>query len=130
MDYIAEIVEKNRRSRSKEVQSAEKIIDTEIKSVDIIMKRMKIEPAIVSVFRSVDLIRERELKKAFLKLGNRVGADESRVIEQMSYAIAEGILSTPMNNLRKEIETDEEQAEALMKLVAKLFRYEDKQDRQ
>jgi glutamyl-tRNA reductase len=47
------------------------------------------------------------------------------VIEQFSYAIVEGVLSTPMNNLRKEIESG--QSEELMKIIAKLFKYEEKQ---
>jgi hypothetical protein len=37
----------------------------------------------------------------------------------------EGILSTPMNNLRKETELCNE-SEELMRVVAKLFKYEDK----
>jgi glutamyl-tRNA reductase len=42
MDQIAEIVEKNIRSRKNEIQSAEKIIDIEMKSVDSILKRKKV----------------------------------------------------------------------------------------
>jgi glutamyl-tRNA reductase len=61
MDQIAELVEKNMRSRMKEVHSADKIIDGEMKSVDSMMKRLKAEPVVVSVFKSVDTIREREL---------------------------------------------------------------------
>lgn len=65
MDQIAELVEKNMRSRMKEVVSAEKIIDYEMKSVDNMIKRLKAEPVVVSVFKSVDQIRERELKRHF-----------------------------------------------------------------
>jgi len=128
MDQIAELVGKNMRSRVKEVRSAEKLIDDEMKSVDTIMKRLKAEPVVVSVFKSVDTIRERELKKALSMLGKKVGSDEAKVVEHLSYAIVEGILSTPMNNLRKEIETG--QSEELMKIVSKLFRYEEKQTQQ
>jgi glutamyl-tRNA reductase len=86
---------------------------------------MKAEPVVVSVFKNVDTIRERELKKALSMLGRKLGPEEARVIEQLSYAIVEGVLSNPMNNLRKEIE--EGQGEELMKIVAKLFKYEEKQ---
>ena len=58
----------------------------------------------------------------------RMSPDEARIIEQLSYAIVEGILSTPMNNLRKEIE--EGGNEELMKIVAKLFKYEENQNQQ
>jgi glutamyl-tRNA reductase len=126
MDQIAEIVEKNIRARKSEIQSAEKIIDDEIKSVDTILKRKKAEPIVVSVFKSVDIIRDRELKKALSMLGKKIGPEESKTIEQLSHAIVEAILSTPMNNLRKEIEVCNGNEEELMKMVAKLFKYEDK----
>ncbi|MEM2141197.1 glutamyl-tRNA reductase [Nitrososphaera sp.] len=124
MDQIAELVEKNVRSRMKEVISAEKIIDDEMKSVDSMMKRLKAEPVVVSVFKSVDQIRERELKKALSMLA-KSSPEQERIIEQLSYAIVEGILSTPMNYLRKEIEAGGRESEELMKIVAKLFQYDD-----
>jgi glutamyl-tRNA reductase len=125
MDQIAELVGKNMRSRMKEINSAEKLIQDEMKSVDTIMKRLKAEPVVVSVFKNVDTIRERELKKALSMLGKKLGPEEAKVVEQLSYAIVEGVLSTPMNNLRKVIEEGE--SEELMKIVAKLFKYEEKQ---
>jgi glutamyl-tRNA reductase len=82
----------------------------------------------MAVFRNVDTIRERELKKTFSMIGKKMSPDEARIIEQLSYAIVEGILSTPMNNLRKEIE--EGGNEELMKAVAKLFKYEENQNQQ
>ena len=128
MDQIAELVAKNMRSRMNEVNSAEKLINNEMKSFDTVIRRMKAEPIVMTVFRNVDTIRERELKKAFTMIGKKMAPDEARVIEQLSYAIVEGILSIPMNNLRKEIE--EGGNEELMKIVAKLFKYEENQDQQ
>jgi glutamyl-tRNA reductase len=58
-------------------------------------------------------------------IGKKLGPEEAKVVERLSYAIVEGILSTPMNNLRKEVE--EGGNEELMKIVAKLFKYEEKQ---
>jgi glutamyl-tRNA reductase len=124
LDQIAELVCKNMRSRMKEIGYAQNLINDEMKSVDTIMKRMKAEPVVVSVFKNVDTIRERELKKALTLIGKKIGREEARVVEHLSYAIVEGILSTPMNNLRKEIE--ENGNDELMKIVAKLFKYEEK----
>ncbi|MDQ4017344.1 MAG: glutamyl-tRNA reductase, partial [Thermoproteota archaeon] len=90
-----------------------------------IMKRMKAEPVVMTVFRNVDTIRERELKKALTMIGKKLAPEEAKVVEQLSYAIVEGVLSIPMNNLRKEIE--EGGNEELMKIVAKLFKYEENQ---
>jgi glutamyl-tRNA reductase len=125
MDQIAELVEKNMRSRMKEVHSAEKIIDAEIGSMDGMMKRLKGEPVVVSVFKSVDAIRERELKKALSMLAKNSTPEQAKIVEQLSYAIVEGILATPMNYLRKEIESGSSGNEELMKIVAKMFKYED-----
>lgn len=125
MDQIAELVGKNMRSRVKEINSAEKLIEDEMRSVDTIMKRMKAEPVIVNVFKSVDAIRERELKKAVTMLGKKMSPEETKILEQLSYAIVEGVLSTPMNNLRKEIEAGG--SEDLTKIISKLFKYEEKQ---
>src|ERR671913_303055 len=128
MDQIAELVGKNMRSRMKEVNSAEKMINYEMKSFDTIMKRMKAEPVVMAVFRNVDTIRERELKKALTMIGKKLAPEEAKIVEQLSYAIVEGILSIPMNNLRKEIE--EGGNEELMKIVTKLFMYEENQHQQ
>jgi glutamyl-tRNA reductase len=128
MDQIAELAGKNMRSRMKEVNCAEKLINDEMKSFDTVMKRMKAEPLVVSVFRNVNAIRERELKRALAMIGKKMGPEEVKVLEQLSYAIVEGVLSIPMNNLRKEIE--EGGNEDLMEIVAKLFRYEEKNHHQ
>jgi glutamyl-tRNA reductase len=128
MDQIAELVAKNMRSRVKEVNSAEKLINDEMKSFDTIMKRMKAEPVVMTVFRNVDRIRDRELKKALAMIGKKLTPEEARIIEQLSYAIVEGIISIPMNNLRKEIEGGGN--EEITKRVAKLFNYEENQHQQ
>jgi glutamyl-tRNA reductase len=125
MDQIAELANNNLRSRMQQITLAEKLIDTEMKSVDILLKRMKVEPIVVSVFKNVDSIREREFKKALAILKNKLNTEDVRVIEQLTYAIVEGVLSTPMNNIRKEIEEGE--SEDLIRIVSKLFKYEEKQ---
>ena len=126
MDQIAEIVDNNTRSRKNEIISAEKLIDIEMNSVDSMYKRKKADPIVVSIFKNVDAIRDRELKKAFSILGKRIEPEEAKVIEKLSYAIVEGILSSPMNNLRKELEKSEAKEEDFMKLILKLFKYENK----
>ena len=126
MDQIAEIVENNMRTRKNEISSAEKLIDIEMSSVYNMYKRKRAEPIVVSIFKSVDAIRDSELKKAFSILGKRIGPEESKIVEKLSYAIVEGILSSPMNNLRKELEECEEKDEDFMKFILKLFNYENK----
>jgi glutamyl-tRNA reductase len=126
MDQIAEIVENNRRYRKSEISSAEKLIDIELNSVYNMYKRKRVEPIVVSIFKNVDAMRDSELKKALSILGKRIGPEESKIVEKLSYAIVEGVLSPPMNNLRKELEESEEKEEDFMKFILKLFNYENK----
>src|SRR6476661_2791624 len=123
IDQISEIVEKNVGRRKKEIQSAEKIIDDELIAIKEILKRKSSEPAIITIFKNADSIRNKELKKALSLIGNRVSNDDIKILEQFSYALVEGILSTPMNNLRKEFTSNKNENE-LINLALKLFNYE------
>lgn len=123
IDQISEIVEKNVGRRRKEIQSAEKIIDDEMITIKEILKRKSSEPAIISIFKNADSIRNKEFKKALSLIGNRVSEEDIKILEQFSYALVEGILSTPMNNLRKEFTNNINENE-LINLALKLFNYE------
>ncbi|MGA7141803.1 MAG: glutamyl-tRNA reductase, partial [Nitrososphaeraceae archaeon] len=58
-------------------------------------------------------------------LGAEPGSKEYRVLEQLSFAIVEGILSTPMNNFRKEI-GNYEKNEELLSIISRIFDYEER----
>jgi len=123
IDQISEIVEKNVGRRKKEIQSAEKIINDEMITIKEILKRKSSEPAIITIFKNADSIRNKEFKKALSLIGNRVSDDDIKILEQFSYALVEGILATPMNNLRKEFTNNKNENE-LINLALKLFNYE------
>jgi len=120
IDEVSALVEKNLRARMHEVKDAERIIENEVYSVEARMKRLEAEPVVDSLFKKVDLIRERELGKALHMLGE-LDEEQKKVIEQLSHAIVEGILSNPMDTLRKASEDGDKE---LMKVVSKLFKYE------
>lgn len=122
VDKIAEIVERNIRTRKNEIVSAERIIYDEMKVVDKVLKRREAEPMVISIFKDVDKIRERELKKAISILGTKIGPEERRIMEQFSYAMVEAIMSTPMNRLRQDIGTGSKN-EDVMRIAARLFNY-------
>ncbi|RPI81134.1 MAG: glutamyl-tRNA reductase, partial [Nitrosopumilales archaeon] len=79
----------------------------------------------VSIFKIVDEVRNRELSKAARILGIKKGMKEFEIMEQLSFAIVEGILSTPMNNFRKEI-SNAEKNEDVLNIVSRIFNYEPK----
>ena len=126
IDKIAKLVQDNIKTRKNEIASAEKIIDEEMKLFGMALKRKEAEPMVISIFKDVDKIREREFKKAISILGNKIGPEEHRIIEQLSYAIVEAVMASPMNRLRKEIGSDK--SEDIKRIVARLFNYnEDRQ---
>jgi len=120
IDEVSALVEKNLKARMQEVKDAERIIEDEVYSVEARMKRLEVEPIVDSLFKKVDTIRERELGKALHMLGD-LDEEQKRIIEQLSHAIVESVLTNPMDNLRKASEGGDKE---LMKAVSKLFKYE------
>ena len=124
IDQISEIVEKNVRKRKKEIQTAERIIEEEIFLIKETLRRKSSEPVIITIFKDADSIREKEFKKALSLIGDKIEEKDIKVFEQFSYALIEGILSTPMNNLRKELSQGNKNKSDLINLALKLFNYE------
>lgn len=125
IDQIAEIVDRNLKRRYEEIRLAEKMIQSGMESMDLLFRKIKAEPFVVSIFKTVDEVRNRELSKATRMLGIKKGMKEFEIMEQLSFAIVEGILSTPMNNFRKEI-GNREKNEDVLNIVARIFNYEPK----
>ncbi len=122
LDQIAEMVDKNMRSRIGKVLTVENIISEELPVIEASMKRLEAEPIVKEVFKNIDSLRVKELKKALQMLGE---TDEKRVkiIEELTKAVVECIVSAPMNNLRK---ASEQGNSELLDAATKLFDYNKK----
>jgi len=125
IDQISEIVDRNLKRRYEEIRMAEKMIQSGMQSMDLLFRKIKAEPFVVSIFKIVDEVRNRELSKAARMLGIKKGMKEFEIMEQLSFSIVEGILSTPMNNFRKEFGNTEKNEEVL-NIVSRIFNYEPK----
>ncbi len=123
LDQIAEMVDKNMRTRIGVVSSAEKIINEELPVLEAAMKRLEVEPIVKNVFKEIDGARIKELKKALQMLGE-TDEQKIRIIDQLTQAIVEEIISTPMNNLRKASEQGDSE---ILRTVIKLFDYKTKE---
>ena len=119
IDQIAEIVEKNMRSRIDQKNSAEEIIKEELPVLEASMKRLEAEPIVKDVFKNIDSLRVKELQKALNMLGD-MDDDKKKIIDELTKAIVESIVTTPMNNLRKHTEQGNTE---LLNAVEKLFVY-------
>ena len=123
LDQIAEMVDKNMRSRMGKVKTVENIISDELPVLEASMNRLDAEPIVKDVFKNIDSLREKELKKALQMLGE---GDEKKIkiIDELTKAIVESILAQPMNNLRK---ASEQGNPEILKAASKLFDYKKKE---
>jgi glutamyl-tRNA reductase len=119
LDQIAEMVEKNMNARLNKVKTVENIIREEVSVLEASMKRLDAEPLVTDVFKSIENLREKELNKALQMLDEK---DEKKIkiIEELTKAVVESIVSTPMNNIRK---ASEQGQPDVVELASKLFDY-------
>ena len=119
LDQIAEMVEKNMNARLNKVKTIENIINEEVSVLEASMKRLDAEPLVKDVFKNIDNLREKELQKALQMLGEK---DEGKIkiIDELTKAVVESIVSTPMNNIRK---ASEQGNPDVVELASKLFDY-------
>ena len=123
LDQIAEMVDKNMRSRMSKVKTVENIINEELQVLDASMKRLDAEPIIKDVFKNIDSRREKELKKALQMLDEK-DQEKIKIIEELTKALVESIVSAPMNNLRK---ASEQGNPEILDAASKLFDYNKKE---
>ena len=123
LDQIAEMVDKNMRNRMSKVKTVESIINEELPVLDASMKRLDAEPIVKDVFKNIDSLREKELKKA-LQMLDEQDEDKVKIIEELTKAVVESIVSAPMNNLRK---ASEQGNPEILDAASKLFDYKKKE---
>ncbi len=119
LDQIAEMVEKNMKARLNKVKTIENIINEEVSVLEASMKRLDAEPLVKDVFKNIDSLRKKELEKALSMLDEK---DEKRIkiIEELTKAVVESIVSTPMNNIRK---ASEQGKPDFLEMASELFDY-------
>lgn len=119
LDQIAEMVEKNMNARLNKAKTIENIINEEVSVLEASMKRLEAEPLVKDVFKNIENLREKELQKALQMLGEQ-DEEKIRIIDELTKAVVESIVSTPMNNIRK---ASEQGKPDVVELVSKLFDY-------
>ena len=119
LDQIAEMVEKNMNARLNMVKTIENIINEEVSVLEASMKRLDAEPLVKDVFKNIESLRTKELTKA-LQMLNEKDEKKIKIIEELTKAVVESIVSTPMNNIRK---ASEQGNPEIMDLASKLFDY-------
>jgi glutamyl-tRNA reductase len=123
IDQIAEMIDKNMKKRKDKVTTVENIISEEVPVIEATMKRLDAEPLVKDVFTNANSMRIKELQKALQMLGE---TDKKRIkiIDELTKAVVESIVSTPMNNLRR---ASEQGSPELLEIASKLFNYKKKE---
>ena len=123
IDQIAEMIDKNMKKRKDKISTVENIINEEVPVIEATMKRLDAEPLVKDVFTNANSMRIKELQKALQMLGE---TDEKRIkiIDELTKAVVESIVSTPMNNLRR---ASEQGSPELLEIASKLFNYKKKE---
>ena len=119
LDQIAEMVEKNMNARLKKAKTIENILNEEVSVLEASMKRLDAEPLVKDVFKNIEYRREKELQKALQMLDEK-DEEKIKIIDELTKAIVESIVSTPMNNIRK---ASEQGKPDVVELASKLFDY-------
>lgn len=119
LDQIAEMVEKNMNARLNKVRIVENIINEEVSVLEASMKRLDAEPMVKSVFKNIENLRTKELTKA-LQMLDETDDKKIKIIDELTKAIVESIVSTPMNNIRR---ASEQGKEEIVEMATGLFDY-------
>lgn len=119
LDQIAEMIEKNMTARLNKAKTIENIINEEVSVLEASMKRLEAEPLVKDVFKNIENLREKELQKALQMLGEQ-DEEKIKIIDELTKAVVESVISTPMNNIRKASEQDKPD---VVELASKLFDY-------
>ena len=104
-DQIAEMEERNLLARKEMVRAAEKMISKEVPILEATMKRLEPEHLVKDIFSSVDSLRKKELEKALQMLGE-TDKEKIKIIDELTKAVVENIVSIPVNNTKKASEQD------------------------
>lgn len=118
IDDLENVVDINKNFRSHEAKMAERIIEEEIISLKERMRYYTMRPVMVQLHDKMNFLRQKVLKKAFIKLPNLTD-DEKRIIDLMTQRLEHKFLREPMKAMNAVAGTHEE--ENYKKIMCDLF---------
>jgi len=104
IDDLRGVLDENIKVRKEEAKRAEGIVAQGEKSFEEWLDGLRVVPAIISLRRRFEEIRESEVEKALRKLG-RFSEKDRKIIESMASGIIGKLLYGPMSKLKKEAST-------------------------
>jgi glutamyl-tRNA reductase len=99
IDDLKETAEENLNKRLHEANKAKELIIEELNHLETLLKKMVAEPTISNLCKKMEKIRRVETSKAF-KMINGIDEDQRQIIDDLTRALVEKILQSPIENLR------------------------------
>ncbi len=104
-DQISEMYEEDLKARKAKIPAVEEIINKELPILEATMNRLDAEPLVKDVIESADMLRKKELQKALQMLGE-TDEEKIKIIDELTKAVAESIVSIPVSDSKKASEQD------------------------
>lgn len=121
IDDLEQVVDMNIKERAQEAVKAQAIIEEEIAAFQEKMRYLSCRPVITSLMEKAEIMRQRELKKAYTKMPD-LNDDERRWIERMSKRIVRKVLRDPVLKIQEYAGTESERK--YTEAVCNLFKLE------
>ena len=99
IDSLRGVAEENLKMRLAEAANAEAIINSELKALELQLRRERFEPIISAIYNKAEEVRQKEFEKALGMVG-KLDHDQIRILEVMTRLLVERILFHPINRLR------------------------------
>jgi glutamyl-tRNA reductase len=118
IDDLKPVVDESLRSREAEAEKARAIVFEELKRFEHQQFEFLIQPLVSEIYKRVDGIRQKELKRALSKMAE---SDEKRVgiLDRFSRELVERILQLPIDQLREAALNNDD---GLLSAAEKLFK--------
>jgi glutamyl-tRNA reductase len=118
IDSLKEVVEESIRSRDAEAEKARRIVSEELERFEKQQFEFLIQPLISEIYKRVDGIRQKELKRVLSKMAE---SDEKKVgiLDRFSRELVERILQAPIDQLREAALNNDD---GLLSAAEKLFK--------
>lgn len=125
VDDLQNVIQNNLEERKKEAAKAELLVNEELKKFFEWYDSLFVIPVIKGLKEKAGEIKDKELEKAFAKLGS-LTEKEKKIINSMANSIVNKLLYDPIANLKESALT--EKGFMYSELVCKLFDLEKRQD--
>ena len=116
IDELTKVSESNHKQRQKEIRSAMKIVDEEVKRFVSYWQELEVRPVISALVRKAENIRQAQLGRTLKKLPG-LSDEERAYLEAMTKAIVQKILHEPIQCLK----SNNHKKEDYLQIINELF---------